>query len=274
MRLGGPVFGEFEGPDEWIAALEKLGYRAAYCPLDTKAGQGTIAAYEEAAMEAGIVIAEVGVWNNPIHPEEKQRRAAVTHAAECLALADEIGASCCVNCAGTRNAGHWYGPHPLNFTSETFDMIVESVREIIDHVKPKRTFYALEAMGFIPPDSPEAYSDFIKAVDRPRFAAHFDPVNIVNSRERYYNSGKLVKEFLAKVGPHVKSVHVKDVLLTSELTFFLKEVPPGKGGFDHRTLLAEMRRLDPGIPLMLEHLETAEQYVEAAEYVRGVEKSL
>ena len=60
MRLGGPVFEEHETPDQWIAAVHALGYRAAFCPVDSNAPDDLIRAYASVARKADIVIAEVG----------------------------------------------------------------------------------------------------------------------------------------------------------------------------------------------------------------------
>ena len=60
LRLGGPVFEKVEGPEQWVGALKKLGYRAAYCPVGPDASDDLVKAYEQAAHRADIVIAEVG----------------------------------------------------------------------------------------------------------------------------------------------------------------------------------------------------------------------
>ena len=65
VRLGGPVFDSFEGPDAWIQALKMLTYRAAYCPLKPGEDEKVIRAYEEAARKNDIIIAEVGTDNPP-----------------------------------------------------------------------------------------------------------------------------------------------------------------------------------------------------------------
>ncbi len=65
----------------------------------------------------------------------------------------------------SRNPAKWDGPHPDNFSRDTFDLIVQSTREIIDAVKPQRTFYALETMPWIFPSSPDEYLELIKAID-------------------------------------------------------------------------------------------------------------
>jgi sugar phosphate isomerase/epimerase len=270
VPLGGPVFEKYQDPAGWVAALKKLGYSAAYCPVGADASDDVVKAYERAAKDANIIIAEVGVWNNPISPDEKTRKEALEKCRRQLHLADRIGARCCVNIAGSRGE-LWDGPSEKNFTDETFDMIVETTRGIIDDVKPTRTYFTLETMPWAYPDSPDSYLRLFKAIDRKQFAVHLDPVNLVCSPQRYYGNGDLIRECFAKLGPYIKSCHGKDILLQTKLTTHLDEVRPGLGGLDYATFLKELSKR-PGVPLMLEHLPNAEEYRLAAEYVRGVGK--
>lgn len=272
LRLGGPVFEKVQDPQGWIGALKKLGYSAAYCPVGPEAGDAVVRAYEEAAAKAGIIIAEVGAWSNPISPDEPTRKAALEKCRTSLALADRIGARCCVNIAGSRSKV-WDGPDAANFTKQTFDMIVETTRSIIDAVKPTRTYFTLETMPWAYPDSPDSYLQLFKAIERKRFAVHLDPVNLVCSPQRYYGSGQLIRECFEKLGPYIKSCHAKDILLQEKLTTHLDEVHAGTGGLDYATFLKELNKL-PGTPLMLEHLSKPEDYIQAAEYIRGVAKQV
>ncbi|MFO7900635.1 MAG: sugar phosphate isomerase/epimerase, partial [Planctomycetota bacterium] len=116
------------------------------------------------------------------------------------------------------------------------------------------------------------YVDLVEAIDRDRFAVHLDPVNLVCSPQRYFHSGALIRECFEKLGPHIKSCHAKDVLLTGQLTTHLDEVRPGMGGLDYTVFLTELDRLDPDTPLMLEHLGSPVEYVMAATHVRSVAK--
>ncbi|MBM4019241.1 MAG: sugar phosphate isomerase/epimerase [Planctomycetes bacterium] len=270
MRLGGPIQEKCPDPAAWTAAVKRLGYRAAYCPLGADAADDLVKAYEAAAKAADIVIAEVGAWSNPIDPDAAKAKAAIEKNTKCLALADRIGAWCCVNIAGSRNPASWHGPAAENLTKETFDLIVQTVRGIIDAVRPARTFYTLECMQWTPPNTADSYVDLLKAVDRPRFAAHFDPVNMIWSPERYFRTGEIIREFVAKLGPRIRSCHAKDILLEDKLTVHLGEAIPGTGNLDYKTFLLELARLDPDLPLMLEHLKTAEEYAQAAKHIRGV----
>lgn len=272
LRLGGPTFGKFDDPDTWIKAVRKLGYSAAYCPVGAGAKDDVVNAYARSAKKADIIIAEVGAWSNPISPDDKTRKEALAKCRRQLQLADRIGANCCVNISGSRGE-MWDGPSPKNLTKETFDLIVETTRAIIDDVKPTRTFFTLETMPWVYPDSPDSYLRLLKAIDRKKFAVHLDPVNLICSPQRYFKNGRLISECFKKLGPHIKSCHAKDILLSTKLTTHLDEVRPGLGGLDYAVFLRELSKL-PDIPLMLEHLPNAEEYLLAATHVRSVAKSI
>lgn len=272
IRLGGPVFKKYDNPEEWIAALKDLKYRAAYCPVKPGASSDVILLYKNAAQKADIVISEVGAWSNPIDPDESKSKAALEKCINSLQLADEIGANCCVNISGSRNPEKWAGPHKDNLTPKTFDLIVETTRKIIDAVKPQNTFYALETMPWAYPDSVDSYVKLIKAIDRKQFGVHLDPVNLVVSPQVYYNNGEMIREAFKKLGPNIKSCHAKDILLLDDqLTPYLPEVRTGLGNLNYAIFLEELSQLN-SIPLMMEHLNSAEDYNLAASYIRGVAK--
>lgn len=269
MRLGGPVFGDFASPAAWAAAHAAKGYRAAYCPIGPTTDDATLARWIEAAAEHDLLIAEVGAWSNPLSPDEPTRAAALENCKRQLDLAERIGARCCVNIAGSRGE-KWDGPDGANLTPETFDLIVATVREILESVGPERTAYTLEPMPYMYPTSADDYLRLLDAVAHPRFAVHFDPVNMINCPERYYASGAFIAEFVEKLGSRIRSSHAKDIILQPALTLHLDECPPGEGNLDYPTLLREVARIGPDAPLMLEHLASPEQYDAAAAHVRRV----
>ncbi len=270
MRLGAPIQ-PFDSPETWVRMLQNAGFRAAYCPVSTGADSATVQAYRMAALANDIVIAEVGVWNNPLSVDSTSRHQAIAQCQQSLALADEIGARCCVNIAGSRG-DVWDGPHPDNFSADTFDLIVETVRHIIDAVKPGRTFYTLEPMPWVFPDSPDSYLDLIRAIDRPQFGVHFDPVNMISGPRRYFDNAAFMNECFSKLGRFMKSCHAKDITLHSKLTVHLDEVRPGLGSLNYPTLLRGINRLDD-VPVMLEHLPS-EDYPAAAAFVRSIAHAL
>jgi sugar phosphate isomerase/epimerase len=265
MRLGAPLFETWRDPHEWAEAHRRLGYGAAYSP-DVK-GSEEIEAYSRAAAQAGLVIAEVGAWSNPMSSREEERKRSIAYCQERLGLAERIGARCCVNIAGSLG-DHWDGPDPRDLLEDTFDLVVETTREIIDAVKPQRTFYTLETMPWMVPDSIESYERLVNAIDRPAFGVHFDPVNLINCPSRYFNNAAYLREFIQRLGGRIRSVHAKDIRLETRLTVHLDECLAGTGGLDYPALLRGLAALDPDLPLMSEHLSTADEYSRAVAYIR------
>lgn len=270
IPLGAPVFEKYEDPEGWINALNKLGYRAAYTPVKIDDDEATVTAYADAAKRAGIIISEVGAWSNPISPDKTQREEAFEKCVRSLQLADQLGANCCVNVSGSRNKEYWAGPHMENLSDETFEMVVESTRKIIDAVKPTHTYFALEAMPWSFPYSADSYLRLLKAIDRERFAVHLDPMNMITSPEIFFHNGEMIRDCFRKLGPHIRSCHAKDMIIREDIyTPQLTETRAGLGSMDYRAFLTELSKLD-NIPLMIEHLKTAEEYKLAADYIRSV----
>jgi sugar phosphate isomerase/epimerase len=266
IRLGGPVSGSFTEPAEWAKAVKSLGYSAAYCPVQPGAPGDLVKSFREEAKKSNILIAEVGAWSNMLDPDESAREKAIEQNINALELADAIGAACCVNISGARGE-IWDGPYAGNYSRETFDLIVDTVRHIIDRVKPISSFYSLEPMPYMLPDSPDSCLEIIKAVNRKQFAVHLDPVNMISSPQKYFNNAAFLKECFTKLGPYIKSIHAKDIIILPELTVHLEERRPGLGSLDYTVFLQEASKLSD-IPFMLEHLDTQEDYRLAAEYVR------
>ena len=155
ILLGGPVYID-EGVD--VEALARAhveqGYKSAYCPPVSLDDPDGIKRAEKAFKKAGVVIAELGAWCNIIPTDSDKHEKAIAFASQQLALADAVGAICCVTFAGTReDSGKDWGPAAVNFSDDTFDYIVQTVREIIQRAKPTRARFGLEMMQTCPPDS-------------------------------------------------------------------------------------------------------------------------
>jgi L-ribulose-5-phosphate 3-epimerase UlaE len=125
-------------------------------------------------------------------------------------------------------------------------------------------------MPWMYPVDEDSYLELIKAVDRDRFAVHLDIVNTINSPVKYYTTQNIIKSCFAKLGKYIKSVHVKDIFMSQDMTVHLSEIIAGKGNFDHKCLIGEIRKTDENIPLMLEHLGTKEEYTEAGDYIKSL----
>src|SRR5690349_14601412 len=128
LRLGGPIFLKSEDPGELAREHRRLGYRAAYVPKVSTNDRERIEAIIKAFAAEDVVIAEVGAWKNLMDPDDATRKANLKYVAERMALAEAVGARCCVDIAGSYHQKIWYGPHPKNIGKEFFDATVQNCR--------------------------------------------------------------------------------------------------------------------------------------------------
>src|SRR5947209_7693831 len=271
IRLGAPIFLKADDPDQLAEEHRRLRYSAAYCPAVEVRDTARIRAIEKAFAERDIVISEVGAWKNMLDPDSTKRRENLAYVTERCAVAEAVGARCCVDIAGSYNPSVWYGPNPKNLSKEFFDATVKNCRHIIDAVKPKRTKFTVEMMGWNLPDGPDSYLELIRAVDRgPAFGVHLDVCNGVNCPQRFYNNSAFIAECIQKLGKWIVSCHAKDLQWIIELNVHFLEFVPGRGQIDYARYLTELDKLGADTPLMIEHLKTAEEYNEAAAYIRSV----
>jgi len=270
VRLGGPIFLKSDDPAELAREHRRLGYSAAYCPPAKADDTVRVRAIEKAFAAENVVISEVGAWVNMLDPDRQKRRENLRYVVERMALAEAVGARCCVDIAGSYNPTVWYGPNPRNLSQEFFDATVDNCRHIIDEIRPKRTRFTIEAMGWSIPDGPDSYLKLIKAVDRTAFGVHLDVCNIINSPERFYHNSEVIAGCFRKLGPWIISCHAKDLAWIVELNVHFQEVIPGRGQVDYRTYLDELSRLPAETPLMLEHLKNAAEYDEGRNYIQKI----
>ena len=270
VRLGGPIFLNSDDPRELAREHRRLGYSAAYCPAAKSGETERVRAIRDAFAAENVAIAEVGAWKNMLDPDGAVRRTNIDYVTERLALADAVGARCCVDIAGSFNPKYWYGMHPKNLTTEFFDATVANCRQVIDAVKPTRTRFTIEMMPWSIPDGPDSYRALIKAVDRRPFAVHLDICNVVNSPTRFYNNKAVIEECFRKLGAWITSCHAKDLAWVPEYNVHFAEVIPGRGEIDYRTYLVELSKLTVDAPLMLEHLKNAAEYDEGRAYIQHV----
>lgn len=271
MLLGGTVTGSFDTPSQWEELLVASRFKAVTAPFTCQTPRETVDAFCAAARRQHVKIAEVGVWRNLFDPDPARAASALAFAKGQLALAEERQILCCVNIAGTASPLGWDAADPSNFTEETYARIIHVVREIIDEVQPRFAFYCIEPMPWMVPDSPDAYLQLIRDVDRKQFGAHMDFVNMINCPRRSLAPEAFVEECFRKLAPYIKSTHIKDSRMDPRrLTTQIEECAPGEGTLDYAQVLRIMHRyLSPDAPVLLEHMRTFEEYKKAYDYVAG-----
>lgn len=297
IRIGGPIFTDSEDPVELARIHTEMGFSAAYLPRikDPARFKDALAAFAQ----SDIVIAEVGAYSiNILDTDEKLRAKNVDTIKQRLRLAEEIGALCCVIHGGTVQTGGWGAGSAANFSKESFDKTVTTVQAILDDVQPRAAKLVMETESYVLPDGPDEYAALLKAIDRPGFGVHFDPVNITNSPRRFFLSGDFLRRCFELLGPHIVCAHAKDAVIGKAATVHIDECAAGEGQLDYpaymrelaklhqppkmlsgglsRTLVVDLKKFyaKQSPPLMLEHLASIEQCRKSRDFLFRIAKDI
>lgn len=267
MQLGISSCLEHNSPEEWALKHKALGLKCVNFPVDYLAGEDTYMAYKKAADDAGLQIAEVGIWRNTLAADKEERRKWINYAIEQLRMADRIGSICCVNVVGTPYGPRWDGGYRENFSKELWNMAVKMIQEIIDSAKPVHTKFSIESMPWMIPSSPDEYLHLIEDVDRSEFGTHLDVVNMITSPQRYFFNDSFLEECFSKLKGTICSCHLKDILLKQEYTFQLEECACGHGTLNLEKYAQLANAENQNMPMIIEHLTTDKEYEDSVKYV-------
>ena len=223
--------------------------------------------YVRIAKERDILIAEVGVWDSPFHPDLAKAQTVRKVCEEQLRLADYIHAVCCVNVSGAVGEV-WYGCYKENFSEQTYWKNVEFIQKLCDRVKPVHSCFTLESMQWMLPDSPEKYLKLIKDVDRIKFRVHMDVVNFIKDPYTYTHIPELMGKAFDLLGPYIVSCHLKDCCMAPGVTVSIQEVPIGEGVVDIAEYFERIGQLAEDIPVLLEHQPDMVAYAREMEWLK------
>ena len=114
--------------------------------------------------------------------------------------------------------------------------------------------------------------EYIVAPPRMRFYMDYSARIYQKVYLRYLAPEDFIESCFRILKPYIKSTHIKDTRMNpTRLTAMLEECFPGEGTLDYARVLRIMDQFLPSdAPVLLEHMQTAEEYRTAYDYVAGV----
>lgn len=230
------------------------------------------AAYGEMVRSHGLVIGEVGYWQNLLVEDETQQTRHIDAVRSLLRKAEVMHVGCVVTLVGSFG-DQFVSPHPNNWSEYARTRAAENCLRILDGLELTHTTYALEPWcnGFF--HEPQAVAAFLNRVDHPRLKLHLDVMNM-HSVQTYFHSTQVIDLTFDLLANRAVSVHAKDLLWDPTHMFLrLDEVMPGEGVLDYPLFLRSIDQLAPDIPVYTEHWQTDEEYVEAIQRLHDLATS-
>ena len=149
--------------------------------------------------------------------------------------------------------GSWY-PHPDNYKPESFQVLIDSVKEICIEAEAQGIKLAVEGHVLSILNTPEKIKEFIEKVGSNALGFNMDPVNFVGSLSQAYDTSSLLEHLFDVLGTYTISGHAKDFIVENKLVLHIEEEAIGYGLLDHKSFLINFQKYCSDGYLMIEHL--------------------
>ncbi len=248
-----------------VKKVREMGYTAAESDDSwRKAPDSAIRELKDALKAHDVLFYGLHICVNTIHPDPTERQAILKRVTGLVETADRLGLPFVVSHVGSRDISPTR-PHRDNWTKETWDMSVRSMKQILRDTSGSKVSLAIEAINPTHLNNPRAHVRLREDVGDPRIKVTLDPTNMLNTSV-YYRATELINECFALLGEDILYAHAKDVLWKPEMLPAFSWVVPGEGTMDYEVYLTHLSRMKHPRPLMLEFL-SVEQYPRAKKFI-------
>jgi sugar phosphate isomerase/epimerase len=210
----------------------------------------------KAAMDAaGLEAAQANGWYEClVNPDDALRAEGVKGLSALTRIGRWLDADTVYVRPGSLNPnGAWY-PHPGNHTEETFDHLIDSLRQVAAVAQSEGMTLAIEGHVLSPLDSAQRMYELLDAVGSPALKFNLDMVNFIGTVMDVHDTSRVINEVFDLLGSSIVAAHVKDCALEDELVVHIKEVVMGTGTMNQGLILSRMAESCPDIYCLVEHL--------------------
>lgn len=256
---GWPRFGAFSHEleatdwDKLVTALGELGLESVVLGYDLLADcvarPEVVATQRSRLEEAGIELAALGGYRNPVARDSATREDNIDYLGRCLELAPELGTWIVATETGTRHAGGDWTDSPDNWGDEAWRLLDDALERLLPIAERSGTVLALEAHVKNVLKTQSQLLGVLERFPTPYLQLVCDPYNLL-SADLVPAQDRATRELLETFEDRFVVAHLKDVLAggaeagTPEL---------GLGVFEQRPYLEFLRDRRPDLDLIVEH---------------------
>lgn len=202
----------------------------------------------KAFAEAGKTVPLIGAYFNPVHPNEEKIKNGVAVFKDYLGMAKTLGCDTVGSETGSYNGDKWIY-HPQNRTEEALNRVIATFADLCGYAEEKGVCVGMEgAFGHV------CYN--VKTLDRAVKAIGADNIKIIFDLYNYLDKSNvqnmydILSEGLQTFGGRIWVFHIKDCVIAEDGS--LKQCGVGKGIFDYRRILGEIKKVCPNANLVFE----------------------
>lgn len=220
------------------------------------------AALGAALKEAGIDVALVGAYFNPVHSNPQKVENGVAVFREYLSYCKNLGCDIVGSETGSFNDDKWTY-NPKNRTDEALQVVINTFKGLAVFAAERGVKVGMEgAAGHVCYDV-KTLSRAISAINMPNVQVIFDIYNYLDAsnHQKYL---EILDEGLKTFEGRIRVFHIKDYVFEEGK---VKQVPPGTGLFDFDAILSRIKEYDKDAYLVLEGT-TGENILPCTKFIR------
>jgi len=197
----------------------------------------------ESFRNAGVEIAVLGCYIEPVHPDEDTRKLHLRRFKEHLLYARAMG-------------GLVVGTETTLYRAEesgreaAFQILLKSIYKLVNEAEKCGAIVGVEPVAAHTLNSPELTARLLETIDSNHLQIIFDPVNLITPAIAKDHDDLLDRCF-ACFGERIIALHCKDIVI-DETTGRLKETLLGQGYVNYEKLMGWLCEHRPGLSLLRE----------------------
>lgn len=197
--------------------------------------------------EAGVEIAVLGCYIEPVHPDPEVRKVHLRRFKEHLLYARAMG-GLVVGTETTRYRGEESG------REAAFQILLKSVYELVNEAEKCGAVVGVEPVAAHTLNSPELTARLLETIDSQHLQIIFDPVNLIRP-ETARDHDALLDRCFACFGERIVALHCKDIVLDEQGN--LQETLLGRGYVNYPKLMGYLCEHRPGLSMLREGADPA-----------------
>lgn len=205
----------------------------------------------DAFRRQNIRISVLGCYINLGERDPAARRPQLERFKHHLRAARDFGCDIVGTETGSLNSD--FSRHPDNAGEEAFNIVLESVCELVREAEACGVNVCIEAVERYVISSPERLRRLLDAVNSPNLRVIYDPANFLWSTN-YEHEAEILTTAHRLLGEQIRILHAKDYTITDG-TF--NEVTAGQGRLDYHRVLSWLKAQPRPIDILLENTQPA-----------------
>lgn len=195
----------------------------------------------------GITVSVVGCYINLGDRDEAQRRPQLDRFKAHVRFARDLGCPVVGTETGSLNSD--FSRHPDNEGEEAYQIVLESVRELVSEATACGVTVGIEAVERYVISSPRRLRRLLDDVNSPHLRVIYDPVNLLCA-SNHEQQDTIMAEAHALLGNRVRIVHAKDFAMVEGR---FEERPAGQGQLNYPALMQWLKQHHPATDILLEN---------------------